>query len=435
MELTVSAGKKIFVLDTSVLISFPKSISAFDGEIVVLPIEVLEELDNLKTRQDEVGVAARYVNRFLGSIAKTGSLEKGILLDNEQEIWVYTEGGPEQVPFNMRDINDNRILAAALALHQKYPNVRFLTQDIALRVKGNSHGIRAEDYHNGREDGEVIESLYTGVSVVTMSPEDVSDFYENEHVDYDKPLNPNECIVLKGGQASALAISDGYGKIHKLRYASMGKFMIQGIQPRSKEQVFALELLLNPNISLVTLSGNAGSGKTILACAAAIEHIQKGRYEKIVITRPTISSSKDIGFLPGTKFEKMESWLQPFFDNFRIILGGDRIYVNKMIENGRIEVEALTFIRGRTFPNTLLIVDESQNMTLQEAKALLTRMGENSKIILLGDLNQIDSAKLDSSTSGLGIIIEKFKDFDLSGHITLIKGERSALATHAAKIL
>ena len=212
-------------------------------------------------------------------------------------------------------------------------------------------------------------------------------------------------------------------------------FNVQGIFPRSKEQVFSFELLLDPDVSLITLTGKAGCGKTLMSIASAVSMLAAGKCEKIIITRPVQSMSKDIGFLPGTKFEKMEPWIQPILDNLSILFKNGKDYVSLMMEKGDIEIEALTYIRGRSIPNAIFILDEAQNITHQEAKAVLTRMGEGSKLIMLGDLEQIDAPHLDSANSGLSSIVEKFKDFELAAHVTLLRGERSRVATFAAENL
>jgi PhoH-like ATPase len=269
-----------------------------------------------------------------------------------------------------------------------------------------------------------------------MSPNKIDKFYEERKVSpKEEDLQPNEFIVLKGGRQSALAKFSG-GEIKPLVHAvSTDKFSVQGVSPRNKEQVFAMDMLLDPSIHMATITGRAGSGKTLLSIATAIHQLNAGIYDKIIISRPVQSTSNDIGFLPGDLREKMEPWLQPIFDNLKVVMGNGDSYIELMMDKGVIEVQALAHIRGRSLPRAIFILDESQNITLHEAKAVITRMGEGSKLIMLGDLEQIDAPHLDSSTCGLGVIVEKFKDFELAGHITLLKGERSPLATHAAKIL
>jgi PhoH-like ATPase len=426
--------RKIFVLDTSVLVYHEDSIHAFPDNEVVIPIEVLEEIDSLKKRDDPVGNAARYVNRFLDDLRSSGSLKDGVEMENGQIIRVSSQSDMSILPPGFVEKNDNKIISVALKLSREFDNVVLISRDINIRVKCDSLGIKSENYIKEKATISRREA-YSGVTVLELGPEDVQEFYDEGSLYYGRDqFFPNEFLVVKGGQKSALGIFKN-GAIQKLRYTSGKSFNVQGISPRNKEQTFALEMLLDKDIHMVTMSGKAGSGKTLLAIAAAIQMLNEKRYEKIILSRPALSMSKEIGFLPGTLEEKMMPWLQPFFDNLKQILPNGKAYIDMMIEKEIIEIGALSYIRGRSLPNTIFIVDEAQNITHNEAKAIITRMGENSKLILIGDLEQIDAPHLDSTTSGLGSVVEKFKDFDLSAHITLLKGERSPLAAHAAKIL
>jgi len=427
--------RKLFIIDTSVLIYHEDSIHAFPGHDVVLPLEVLEELDGLKVRQDPVGNAARYGIRFLDALRSEGDLSEGVFLKNGQKISISLDSNIALMPKGVNNSRDNRIITVALKLKEDGLNPILISRDINLRVKCDALGISAESYH--REKAVVRRrDAYTGVKVIHLSPGQVTEFYDKgyiEHLD-EEGLMPNEYLVLKGGKQSALAVHKK-GQLRKLTYTSRGDFDVMGIKPRNKEQCFALEMLLDPDVHMATLTGMAGCGKTILSTAAAIHMLKEGRYDKIVLSRPVQSLSGDIGFLPGTKYEKMEPWIQPVLDNLKLIFKNGESYLQMMMESGAIEVEALTYIRGRSLPRTIFILDESQNITYAEAKAVITRMGEGSKLVLLGDLDQIDAPHLDSTTCGLGAVVEKFRDFKLSGHITLLKGERSPLAAYAAKIL
>ena len=430
-------NKKIFVLDTSVLIYHEDSIHAFPGSEVVLPLEVLEEIDKLKTRHDPVGNSARYINRFLDALRAQGSLSKGVKLENGQVIRVSLASDLSVLPRGMEDSNDNRIISVAMKLRDSTrKKVYLISRDINIRVKCDSLGVLSENYI---KEKAVInrKEAYTGVSVLDLPSKKIDLFYKNGYIkseDYD--FSPNEYLVLKGGQQSALAVHKN-GRIEKLRYTSVPSFSAGGITPRNKEQTFAMEMILDKNIHMATLTGRAGSGKTLISIACALDMLKRGDYKKIVISRPVQSTSGEIGFLPGSKFDKMEPWIQPIIDNLKIVYGESASdhYFHVMMEKGVLEVESLAFIRGRSLPNTIFILDESQNITYKEAKAVITRMGENSKLIMLGDLEQIDAPHLDSVTSGLGAVVEKFKDFELSAHIRLLKGERSPLAAYAAKIL
>ncbi len=430
----VASERKLFIIDTSVLIYHEDSIHAFPGQDLVIPIEVLEEIDKLKTRQDKAGNAARYVNRFLDELRCRGSLSDGVVLDNGQSIRISLESSDKLIPEGFEDSRDNRIISVAVALRSKGLDPIVISRDINLRVKCDALSVRAESYH--REKAVVNrKDAYTGVKVIHLSPGQVTSFYEDGGIFFEKEeLMPNEYVVLKGGRQSALAVHKN-GRLNKLSYTNRGNFDVMGIAPRNKEQTFALEMLLDEDIHMATLTGRAGCGKTILSTAAAMHMLKEGRYDKIVLSRPIQSLSGDLGYLPGTKYEKMEPWIQPVVDNLKLIYKNSSSYLEMMMESGAIEVEALTYIRGRSLPRTIFILDEAQNITYAEAKAVITRMGENSKLILLGDLEQIDAPHLDSTTCGLGAVVEKFRDFELSGHITLLKGERSPLAAYAAKIL
>jgi len=432
--MTEKSKRKTFVLDTSVLIYHEDSIHGFPDTDVVLPMVVLEEIDNIKTRNDSAGNSARYINRFLDKLREKGSLQDGISLDNGQTIIVSTDSDTSILPSGMSDSNDNKIISVAVKLSKNNDNVFLVSRDINVRVKCDSLGLKAENYIKEKARVE-RRGAFTGVSVLNMTPEQINSFYSEGYVEADDlSLEPNEFVVVKGGQQSALASFRG-GEIKPLIFASAKGFGIEGISPRNKEQAFAMDMLLDSNVHLATITGKSGCGKTLLAAVAAIHQLNIGTYDKIIISRPTESMSADIGFLPGLLEEKMAPWLQPIFDNLEIIFKNGRDYLDLMIDKGIIEIQALSHIRGRSLPRTLFILDESQNITLHEAKAVITRMGEGSKLIMLGDLEQIDAPHLDSSTCGLGAIVEKFKDFELAGHITLLKGVRSPLATHAAEIL
>jgi len=430
--------KKVFIIDTNVLLYHEDAIHGFPESMVVVPMEVLEELDTFKTRDDSRGNSARYINRFLDSLREGGGLDKGVTLNNDQVIIVSSDSDMDLLPSGMEDNVDNRILSLAIHFESKGYTPVVITRDISLRIKCDSLSINAENYS---KEKAIVDrkGAYTGVSVVNVPGSIIDEFYLNGHISYedvDSNFRPNECVVLKAeNKKSALAMAGIDGKLKKLYTPPSGGLTIQGIAPRNKEQRFALELLLNKDVHMVTMTGMAGSGKTLMAIASSLQLMLDNKYDKIIISRPVQSMSKDIGFLPGTKFEKMEPWLQPIFDNFKYVFKNSEHYLDLLIEKKKIEVEALTYIRGRSLPNTIFIVDEAQNITLQEAKAILTRMGENSKLIMIGDLHQIDSPHMDTSSCGLATVVEMFKDFELSGHITLLKGERSKLAAHAAKIM
>lgn len=424
---------KNLIIDTSVLIDSPQVIHSLNNSNIFLTLEVLEELDHHKIRKDHVGKSARYINRFLDTIREKQSLIEGAKLDNGSKIYVLNGKG-YLAPGLVEDSNDNKIISVAIKLSKEIPDVIVLSNDIAFRVKCDALGVNAYSYSN--HDTNLYSSdLYDGIRVIPVQEDEINLIYQGEPLClFGEDFIYNECVILKCGQASALAKAIDSDTLVKLQHTTRKGFSCEGIKPRSAEQTFAMELLLDPKIDLVTITGFAGTGKTLLAVATAMYNLHNNIYNKIIISRPMESSSKDIGFLPGSLEEKMAPWVQPIFDNLEAIYGKKgKLYIDQMIQKGQLEIEALTFIRGRTLPNTIFIVDEAQNISYDEAKAIISRMGENSKLILLGDLEQIDSPKLNESNSGLANTIQIFKDYVGAAHITLRKGERSALATFAAE--
>ena len=433
--------KDILVTDTSSLVTFPDLINTVRDYNIFIPIEVLEELDKLKTYKDHTGVAARQVNRHLDALRKRSSIFKGVPTENDSVVFVICNSDLKCLPETLKDNVDNRIISVAYQAQETFGNVMLTSEDIALRVKCDSLGIdccNVEDLIGGRND----DISYSGVSTLEVTEEIIDTFFAEGEIDpsdfdLQEVYHPNEFVVLKAGQQSAILRVWSDGIWRKLHYAgTTKKFKVQNIRPRNKEQSLSLELLLDPGVSMVTLTGMAGCGKTLLAIAAALTELQAKHYDKIIISRPAESTSKEIGFLPGTKEEKMMPWLQPIMDNLKVLLGKNgQGYVSMMFDKGQIEVEALSYIRGRSLLKTYFIIDEAQNINIKEAKALITRMGKGSKIVLLGDLEQIDSTRLVKSTSGLGVVVDRFKEFEGSGHVTLTKGERSKLATYAAEVM
>jgi PhoH-like ATPase len=423
------------LLDTSALVECPTIFDILENKNIYLTIEVLEELDNHKTRKDNVGKSARQVNRFLDQLRERQSLIHGAV-HNTNKIFVLNFNGYIDESL-LEKTYDNRIISAALKLketmHQSRETFAVLSNDIAFRLKCDSFGINAhliqnEKYHKTSIDSFDIEEIF-------ISRDEMDSYYKEGKIYLPgEELSKNKQVLLRCEGGSALGIADENECVRKLMFAGGKGFEVEGIRPRNAEQVFAFEALLNPDIHLVTMTGIAGSGKTLLAISAAIHGLHSQQYNKIIVSRPVESTSKDIGYLPGTKEEKLQPWVQPIFDNLEVIFSKkNKFYIQKYIQDGKLEVEALTFIRGRTLPNTIFILDEAQNINYDEAKAILTRMGENSKLILIGDLEQIDSKELNQSNSGLASTIEIFKSFGKATHITLKKGERSELAAFAAK--
>lgn len=438
--------RKLYVLDTSVLLYDMKSIHSFDGNTVVLPVTVLDELDRFKDKPDLKGAAARYVNRFLDDLRAFGKLEKGINISNladfeiDQDVRIdLSETFPDDYPKTwQRDRGDNMILACALNLKTKNPDtsVKLITKDINLRVKADSLGIEAEDFLADHIDVSK-ENMYRGVEKIMLSTDEIDELFRTGEISFnDGELYPNECLVTSDIDGrSALAIFDGSGSLRKaLDPEKLLKSTLK-IKAANKEQVFACNLLLNRDIPLVSINGIAGSGKTFLTLVCAMHMLTEKMYKRIVLTRSVQPVGKDLGYLPGDLMEKMSPWLAPITDNFRHAFGQDMSYFDAMIQRGDIEIAPLSYIRGRTFNDSIVIVDEAQNTTIHELKTIVTRVGKGSKIILLGDTDQIDTPYITSSSNGLSIVIEKMKDSRLTGHITLAKGQRSDIATLAADVL
>jgi len=454
--------KKIFIIDTNVLLHDPHSVFKFQDNDVVIPLIAIEEMDNQKRRQDEVGRNARRVAKLIDELRHRGKIFEGVRLDN---------GGTLKVEMNHQKVSqlsgaleqfkaDNRILCVALAYKDEFPDrkVILVTKDTYLRIKADVAGIEAEDF---KTDKVNIEELYSGAVELKVEPEVINQFYSNSFLAWDKP--EDDPGALYSNQFVSLVDINGSGQSALARFNPEKKGLVPllhanaeawGIRARNKEQRYAMELLLDDNIRLVTLVGQAGTGKTLLAVAAGLEKaIDEEVYKKLVVTRPVIPLGGDIGFLPGDKEEKMRPWMSPIYDNLEYIFGtgkeskkekGDgekpktsniETTIRYFKEKGQLELEALTYIRGRTMPRQYMIVDEAQNLTPHEVKTILTRAGEGTKVVLTGDPYQIDHPYLDSSSNGLTYVVEKFKGVKLAGHVTFIKGERSELAQLAAELI
>lgn len=435
--------QKTFILDTNVLLHNPQAIMMFEDNCVVVPIVALEELDKFKKTNDEKGKHARTVSRFIDSLRGKGSFAKGVTLEN---------GGLLQIPIEMPDLNlkgldhsriDNQILALAMTLQQRgYQDVRLVTKDVNLRVKAEAFGVVAEDFESQKVN---IDELYPGVSNLEVSPEMINQFFSEKKLPWDQDgFYPNQFAVLKDNNGSKQsAVGKNNWKDKTLVPLVSGDQEVWGIQAKNLRQKFALELLLDNDIPLVTLVGPAGTGKTLLAIAAALRTtLDERRYRRILVSRPVIPLGRDIGFLPGTKEEKISPWMQPIFDNLEFLMdqNGDSEETGEgtlryLRESGKIVLESLTYIRGRSIPKQFIIIDEAQNLTPHEVKTIVSRAGEGSKVVLTGDPYQIDNPYLDSNSNGLTYLVEHFKAQNLFGHVTLNKSERSPLAALAAEIL
>ena len=426
-------SKDILILDTSALINHPNIFSLINDSTFIIPIEVLEELDNAKVKNDATGFNARRANRAIDEVRAGRSLIDGVSFGKGNTLKVSMESDLSLVPSFFSQNTDSRIISVAKKWDEESIYVKLVSADISLRIKASSLGITAisdDDLLFGKED-----LLYSGCKVINTEIENITDFYKDGFVDHTRSdLYPNQAVVLKAGESSsAIGIVKG-NKIVKLAHDKKDSG-IMGMSPRNKEQRFAMEYLLDQDIPMVSLAGVAGTGKTSIAAVAAMHMLDKGMYEKLILCRPAVSASAGIGFLPGTLEEKMMPWIQPIFDNLKHMMKCSDMYLNLLMEKKKIEIASLSYIRGRTFPNTIVIVDEAQNSNPSEMKAIITRMGDKSKLIITGDLEQIDSPKLDIYSSGLSIVANKFKHSPLTAHITLHKTERSELAALAAKLL
>lgn len=460
--------KKTYVLDTNVLLSDPNSIFSFQENDLIIPMAVLEELDRHKSRPDEVGRNARQISRTLDDMRAGGnSLIKGVPLREGGCLKIVSidHSALKAAPTELQENKvDNLIIAFMLTLNG---DAILVSKDINVRIKCDSLGVKCEDYLKMRVTSDP-QKFYRGVEVLELEEALIDYFYNNGKLDLPETLlqgrrlHPNQIVVIKNvkdGQTLKSAIA---------KYPGPGQALIPvakienvfGLKPRNKEQSFSLDLLFDPEIKLLTLVGPSGTGKTLLALAAALEQLkgtgapELARYEKLIVTRPVQPVGKEIGFLPGTLAEKMEPWIAPIRDNLNFLVNNKRpprvrkgstengkprhddgTYLSLMQERGLIEIEAITFIRGRSIPNAFIVIDEAQNLSMHELKTIITRVGDGTKIVLTGDIEQIDNVHVDAFTNGLTYAVERFKDYPIAGHVTLLKGERSPLATLASKIL
>lgn len=440
--------RKVFVLDTNVLLHDPASLFRFQDNDVILPITIIEELDRFKKLSETTGRNARQVSRSLDELRQQGSLTDGITLKNGGTLKVALchQKTLKELPVELEgNQNDNAILAVALECKRNSDlDVVMISKDTNLRIKADVLGLAAQDYETDKVD---IDDLYTGMGEVYVSAEEINQLFKQGDTVLSSTLYPNQALTLIDNlnpSHTALGIVHGtQGKViplDKLPHSGVSR-----IHARNREQQFALDLLLRDSISLVTLVGKAGTGKTLLAIAAGLQKVADERiYSRLLIARPIVPMGKDIGYLPGDVKEKLTPWMQPLYDNFDLIFGTQesigqpahwRRGHDELMERGLLQIEPLTYIRGRTIPKQFLIVDEAQNLTPHEVKTILTRAGEGTKIVLTGDPDQIDNPYVDAASNGLTYVVERFKQETLAAHITLCQGERSDLAERAAALL
>ncbi|MFO7652533.1 MAG: PhoH family protein [Candidatus Krumholzibacteriia bacterium] len=428
-----------YLLDTNVLLHDAASLESFEDNNLILTVDVLEELDRFKRGNDERARNARRVIRTIDGLRNGKPLSEGALLPGGGKLFVVIRSYTDHLPAGLETGNaDNRILATALALHQRGSRVVFVTKDINARVKADALGIHAEDFLTSRVN---LDELYNGWSEHSVDGAQITAFYAGTPPKLDVHLHPNEGVLLRAVENPKQTAMGIYradtGRIEPLTFAETRPW---GLAARNLQQHFAFELLMRPDIQLVTMLGQAGTGKTLLALAAGLQLVaEEKKYRRIMVSRPIMPLGKDIGYLPGSKEEKLESWMEPIMDNLQYLVDpkleqtGDK--VNYLFDSGVLEMEAVTYIRGRSLPRLFIIIDEAQNLTPHEVKTVISRAGEGAKVVLTGDAFQIDNPYLDAASNGLTYVVERFNEQTMYGHITLAKSERSQLASLAATLL
>ncbi|HEX7009908.1 MAG TPA: PhoH family protein [Phycisphaeraceae bacterium] len=454
---------KHFVLDTNVLLHNPASLYMFKDNEVVIPFAVLEELDKFKKGNDDVGRNAREVIRQLDQLRAKGRLSRGVVWNGHGGRIRVEFSSDERPSYLQEDAPDNRIIGVAWALKQQGKRAILISKDVNVRIKSDSLGIQTEDFEAQKVD---IERLYSGYVTLSVPGPLIDSLYQEKQLELDEvrpylvettaddqqhaiELLANQYVQLRNaldeshtGLARRLADTEHLIPIQGPRKP------VFGIMARNVQQTMALDLLLDDEVKLVTLLGSAGSGKTLLAIAAGMAKVfTEQRYDKLLVARPIMPMGRDIGYLPGTKDEKLEAWMQPIFDNLTYLLstrgaGSQHAEskhpeqrIQQLMSSGQLVLEPLTYIRGRSIPHQFIIVDEAQNLTPHEVKTIVSRVGEGTKIVLTGDVGQIDNPYLDSSSNGLSYMVERLKGHPLIGHVTLARSERSELASLAAQRL
>ncbi len=446
-------GRRTYVLDTNVLLYDPGALDVFKENDLVVPITVIEEIDRFKKDLNETGRNARMVSRRLDALRQAGSLSRGVQLDGGGTLRVDMPPPDAALPPAFGgSTNDNLILATCVAISRRQArgSVILVTRDTNMRLKADALSLLAEDYEHAHIS---FDESYTGSVEIDVDEELVDRAYRDGAVEVptelSKDWNPNQFVSLRAvGQPRKAALTRWIGAESRLRMVGRYKDGVWGIFARNKEQLFALELLLDDEIRLVTLDGIAGTGKTLLAIAAGLRKVADERaFRRLVVSRPIFPLGRDLGFLPGDIGEKLNPWMKPIFDNLDLLIGGQKDEAEGrrrapgqpsyqvLIDQGLLEVEPLTYIRGRSLPGQYLLVDEAQNLTPHEVKTVITRAGEGTKVVLTGDPYQIDNPYVDATSNGLTYVIERFKGTKIAGHVTLRKGERSELAELAAGLL
>ena len=459
MAPAVASRTKTFVLDTNILLHNPNAMFMLADNEVIIPFDVLEEIDTFKTNSDDLGRSARTAIRHLDQLREQGNLHDGIdIPQTGGSVRVVMAGDIRACPNLTVNSPDNRILCTAFTLQQQGKRVVFITKDINARIKADSMGVDAEDFEATKVD---FDKLYQGWREIEIKPEQFDVLYTSKQLvlDLETPMLANEFALLRDAtNAEHTAVARFRADVGALVPLRPRRGPVFGITHRNLQQQMALELLLDDSVKLVSLVGGAGTGKTLLALAAGLHKVlNEQTYVKLLAARPIMPLGRDIGYLPGDKDDKLRNWMQPIFDNMSYLLSNRTVTdshespdkaaksqaalqnveqrMQALVDGGQVVMEPLTYIRGRSIPHQFMIVDESQNLTPHEVKTIASRVGEGTKLVLTGDATQIDNPYLDSSSNGLSYLVERLKGKGIVGHITLAKSERSELASLVTEIL
>ena len=435
-------ARKSYIIDSTVLLHDPNALVNFSGHDVIVPFSVLEELDKKSKFTDEHGRNALQILRLFTNAAEHADLFKGVKMNNDVHLFILREpyGDRQGFPLPLPpELPQNRILFAAYMMKKEKKNVTLITKDFVFRTKAHSIGIDAQNYTAVKD---AYESMYKGIRRFELPKSDFDQLMVNGYLDTeDETYHPNEYAIVSSDGNSSLTTKYN-AKTNRLESISSLKRDIWGLRPMNEEQECAMDLLLRDDIKLVTFIGQAGTGKTLLTLTAGLQKVfDEATYKKILVSRPIMPLGKDIGFLPGSKEEKIYHWMQPIYDNLEFLCEnnagekGGQDAKNWILESEKIEMEAVTYIRGRSLANTYIIIDEAQNLTPHEAKTIISRAGKGTKVIMTGDPSQIDNPYLDKDSNALTYIVSRFKNHPIYGHINMLKTERSQLAAVAADVM
>lgn len=437
--------RKNYILDTNVLLHDPGCLRSFQDNAVIVPIYVIEEVDHFKKEASELGRNAREVSRILDTYRRRGNLAEGVEIEGGGclRVVIHHEH-PVEIANGGSSSVDNALLALAMETREAEQDVPVIlvTKDTNLRIKADALGLRSEDYETDRVNPH---DLYSGVSELRRPPEEVRALKQGESLPAPPAPEggrfPNEYFWVRADGDDGLSVLARLSReMTELRPLHVPSRPVHGVVPKNREQHFALDALLNPEIPLVTLMGKAGTGKTLLAIAAGLHQVEEtGHYARLLVSRPIFPMGNDLGYLPGEVEEKLNPWMQPIYDNLEFLLERQKNRkgpsLARLMTSGILGIEPLTYIRGRSIPGQFLVVDEAQNLTPLEVKTIITRVGEGTKIVLTGDLQQIDNPYVDASSNGFNYVVQRFRPDALAAHIELVKGERSQLAERASDIL